>query len=99
MKKKKYLIPLIILLCGTGNSLSAQDTTRRAVTLPAVSIIQTNTRPETIKAQTPTQVSPAEKMEQLGDAQLSDVLRRMVGVTLKDYGGIGGIKTVSARAA
>ncbi len=97
MKKKKYLIPLIILLCGTGNSLSAQDTTRRAVTLPAVSIIQTNTRPETIKAQTPTQVTPAEKMEQLGDAQLSDVLRRMVGVTLKDYGGIGGIKTVSAR--
>jgi outer membrane cobalamin receptor len=36
-------------------------------------------------------------MEQLGDAQLSDVLRRMVGVSLKDYGGIGGIKTVSAR--
>ncbi|MBR1835378.1 MAG: TonB-dependent receptor plug domain-containing protein [Bacteroidales bacterium] len=97
MKKQKYLIPLLILLCGTGSTLSAQDTTRSAVTLPAVSIIQTNTRPETIKAQTPTQVASSEKMEQLGDAQLSDVLRRMVGVTLKDYGGIGGIKTVSAR--
>ena len=76
---------------------AAQDTVRRAVTLPAVSVIQTNSRPETIKAQTPTQVATSEKIERLGDAQLSDVLRRMVGVTLKDYGGLGGIKTVSAR--
>jgi len=97
MKRQTYLITLLTLLCAIAQSLSAQDTARRAVTLPAVSIIQTNTRPETIKAQTPTQVASSEKMEQLGDAQLSDVLRRMVGVTLKDYGGLGGIKTVSAR--
>ena len=84
-------------LCGLGGTALAQDTTRRAVTLPAVTVIQANSRPETIKAQTPTQVASAERMEQLGDAQLSDVLRRMVGVSLKDYGGIGGIKTVSAR--
>ncbi len=82
---------------GSLAAVHAQDTVRRAVTLPVVTVIQANSRPETIKAQTPTQVASAEKIEQLGDAQLSDVLRRMVGVTIKDYGGLGGIKTVSAR--
>ncbi len=94
---KQYIILSLIVLNLFQATVSAQDTTRRAVTLPPVTVIQTNSRPETIKAQTPTQVASSEKMEQLGDAQLSDVLRRMVGVSIKDYGGIGGIKTVSAR--
>lgn len=93
----KHIIALTVFTCMLYTIGAAQDTVRRAVTLPAVSVIQTNSRPETIKAQTPTQVATSEKIERLGDAQLSDVLRRMVGVTLKDYGGLGGIKTVSAR--
>ena len=95
--KQKHIILSLALLCGFLTSLSAQDTTRRSIVLPLIRIIQPNSRPETIKAQTPTQVASSESMERLGDAQLSDVLRRMVGVSLKDYGGIGGIKTVSAR--
>ena len=94
--KQRYIILVLLYLC-CSSAAAAQDTTRRAVTLPVITVIQTNSRPESFKAQTPTQVTPSEKMEQLGDAQLSDVLRRMVGVSLKDYGGIGGIKTVSAR--
>ena len=94
--KQRYIILVLLYLC-CSSAVAAQDTTRRAVTLPVITVIQTNSRPESFKAQTPTQVTPSEKMEQLGDAQLSDVLRRMVGVSLKDYGGIGGIKTVSAR--
>lgn len=94
--KQRYIILVLFYLC-CSSAVSAQDTTKHAVTLPTITVIQTNSRPESFKAQTPTQVAPSEKMEQLGDAQLSDVLRRMVGVSLKDYGGIGGIKTVSAR--
>lgn len=88
---------LIILVCLLHLAGTAQDTLRKAVTLPVISVIQVNSRPETIKSQNPTQVASSEKIEQLGDAQLSDVLRRMVGVSIKDYGGIGGIKTVSSR--
>lgn len=73
------------------------DTARRPVMLPQVHIIELNSHPEATLTQTPTQVATAEAIERLGDVQLSDVLRRMAGVTLKDYGGIGGIKTVSAR--
>ena len=87
--KQRYIILVLLYLC-CSSAVAAQDTTRRAVTLPVITVIQTNSRPESFKAQTPTQVTPSEKMEQLGDAQLSDVLRRMVGVSLKDYGGIGG---------
>ena len=95
--QKKTLYILTTLVCLLHFAGTAQDTTRKAVTLPVVNVIQVNSRPETIKAQTPTQVASSERIEQLGDAQLSDVLRRMVGVSIKDYGGIGGIKTVSSR--
>lgn len=53
--------------------------------------------PSEVHALSPTQVVTAEKMEQTGALQLSDAVRQLAGVTLKDYGGIGGLKTVSAR--
>jgi outer membrane cobalamin receptor len=53
--------------------------------------------PSTLRTAVPTQVVDAEKIESRGLLQLSDAVRQMAGVTLKDYGGIGGIKTVSAR--
>ena len=53
--------------------------------------------PSTLRTAVPTQVVDAEKIESQGLLQLSDAVRQMAGVTLKDYGGIGGIKTVSAR--
>lgn len=53
--------------------------------------------PSTMRTATPTQVVDASSIEKLGALQLSDAVRQMAGVTLKDYGGVGGMKTVSAR--
>lgn len=53
--------------------------------------------PKTLRTVAPTQVVDAEQLEHQGALQLSDAVKMMAGVTLKDYGGIGGIKTVSAR--
>lgn len=53
--------------------------------------------PATLRTAAPTQVLDAEQMEKLGAMQLSDAVKQMAGITLKDYGGVGGIKTVSAR--
>ena len=53
--------------------------------------------PATLRTATPTQVLDAAQIEQQGFLQLSDAVRQMAGVTLKDYGGVGGMKTVSAR--
>ena len=87
-----FLLLLLYAIPAAG-----QDTTRHPVTLPEVNIIDPNVQPEELKVQTPTQVISTSEMIQLGGTLLSDAARRMVGVTLKDYGGIGGIKTVSAR--
>ena len=45
----------------------------------------------------PTQTLTARDMEQMGVHQLSDAVKHMSGVTLHDYGGAGGLKTVSIR--
>ena len=37
-------------------------------------------------------------LESMPAFQLSDVLKRLSGVFIKDYGGVGGIKTVSVRS-
>lgn len=84
------LLAVVMLL-----PVRAQDTTRRE-TLDEVTVTTQRT-PSTTRTVTPTQVVDAEKLEHIGALQLSDAVRQMAGVTLKDYGGVGGIKTVSAR--
>jgi len=73
----------------------AQDTTQSR-RLPSVVIAGTR-QPTASLTQAPVQVVNAERIEQSGAILLSDALRQMAGITLKDYGGVGGMKTVSAR--
>ena len=76
-------------------NVSSFDTLKRT-TLEEVSVSAQRT-PSEIRTAAPTQVIDAEKLEHIGALQLSDALKQMAGVTVKDYGGVGGIKTVSAR--
>lgn len=82
-----------ILACGLAPRVQAQDTIR---TLDEVEV-STQRTPTTLRTAAPTQVMDAATIEQAGAVQLSDAVRKMAGVTLKDYGGVGGMKTVSAR--
>lgn len=59
--------------------------------------ITTQQIPSTMLTVAPIQVFDAKQLESQGAVQLSDAVRQMAGVTLKDYGGVGGMKTVSAR--
>ncbi len=93
-KIRTFYFILFIILQASGN-LAAQDTTQRQ-RLTRVVVASTR-QPATALAQTPVQVVDAERIEQSGITLLSDALRQMAGVTLKDYGGVGGMKTVSAR--
>lgn len=88
--------PLLLALCLTIASvddISAQDTVR---SLDEVEVTSQRT-PSTMRTAAPTQVMDIEKIAAQGALQLSDAIKQMAGVTLKDYGGIGGLKTVSAR--
>lgn len=77
-------------------SVAAQDTVRQRRQLDEVEV-SAQQSPATLRTAVPTQVVDAKKIEEQGIMQLSDAVRQMAGVTLKDYGGVGGMKTVSAR--
>ncbi|MBP5548170.1 MAG: TonB-dependent receptor [Bacteroidales bacterium] len=84
-------------LCGSMHiSVYAQDTTSRRQALSPV-VVSGDKRPSPTLSQTPVQVTDSKKIERSGALLLSDALKQMAGVTLRDYGGIGGMKTVSAR--
>ena len=86
---------LLYVLCSWAflSSASAQDTIQ---ILDEVEVSSQRT-PATLRTAAPTQVLEAAAIEAQGLLQLSDAVRQMAGVTLKDYGGVGGMKTVSAR--
>lgn len=97
MKQKRLSVLIAFLGIALVPPSAAQDTLRKPTTLPEVSIVSPNTQPEDLHVQTPTQVISSTEIKKLGSTLLSDAAKQLVGVTLKDYGGIGGIKTVSAR--
>lgn len=82
-------------LCSLSLHAQTNDTVRREH-LREVEI-QTQRTPATLRVANPTQVVSIEKIQNTGALQVSDALKQLAGVTLKDYGGIGGMKTVSAR--
>ena len=80
-----------------SSRMKSEERLKPSVTLPEIHIVTHNVPPEKLHVQTPTQVIATTELVQLGNTLLSDAARRLVGVTLKDYGGVGGIKTVSSR--
>lgn len=86
----------VFFLCiALGANAQTTDTLKRT-TLEEISVSAQRT-PSEMRTAAPTQVLDAEKLEDIGAHLLSDAIKQMAGVTLKDYGGVGGIKTVSAR--
>ena len=55
-------------------------------------------RPSATRESTPLQVMDKAGIERLGVQDLSEAVKRFSGVTVQDYGGIGGLKTVSVRS-
>ncbi|MDE6179722.1 MAG: TonB-dependent receptor [Phocaeicola sp.] len=60
--------------------------------------IQGRRIPKNITTSSPTQLLKKAEMERLGALEVSDAVRHFSGVSIKDYGGIGGMKTVSIRS-
>lgn len=65
--------------------------------LPDVEVVGSS-RIQISRHTTPLQVLGSKEIEHLGLYNLSDAVRRFSGVTVKDYGGIGGLKTISVRS-
>jgi outer membrane cobalamin receptor len=65
--------------------------------LPAVEVVE-KARPSVMRDGAPLQLLDRDAMERLGVYELAEAVGRFAGVTVKDYGGIGGLKTVSVRS-
>ncbi|MDL2211112.1 TonB-dependent receptor [Bacteroides sp. OttesenSCG-928-M17] len=61
-------------------------------------IISEKYRTQEVRATAPVQTFSKEQLTSLNALQLSDAVKHFAGVTVKDYGGIGGLKTVSLRS-
>lgn len=80
--------------------LSAQqqkvDTTH-IYSIPEV-IVADRYQTREIRSTAPIQVFSKEELKNLHALQVSDAVKHFAGVTIKDYGGIGGLKTISLRS-
>lgn len=95
----KVVIFIYILLIFSGLNTYAQKNELEVIkidTIREVSITENKKFTENRSA-SPLQQIDSKTFTKLNALQVSDVLKYFSGVTVKDYGGIGGLKTVSVR--
>jgi len=85
------LFLLCLTLAVSGQKASAQDTLE-------VSVVSADRLPSATLQSAPMQVMDRSTAARLGLDELHEAVRTFSGVQIKDYGGIGGIKTVSVRS-
>ena len=99
---KDYLIKKALLLTVMGSvaavcGLRAQGTVRmKNDTLQAVTVTST-LRDRDLRSAAPRFSLSSSDFDTFGVTDISDALHRLPGITLRDYGGAGGMKTVSVR--
>lgn len=95
--EKKLFILLLFLFCRTTCSSWAaerQDSISSGISLDEVVIRADRLGKETI----PVQTLSGEALKKLSVHSVADAVRYFSGVQVKDYGGIGGLKTVNIRS-
>lgn len=88
---------IILLASMAASPLIAQIDTMTYHELRGVEVVEKR-RVATTRVGAPLQVLDKKGIERLGVQDLSEAVKRFSGVTVQDYGGIGGLKTVSVRS-
>jgi len=87
-----WLLPFVVF----GQNKPMADSLK-SVVMHEVTVVEKYTNSE-VRSSAPLQILSSKNIEQLNVLQVSDAIKFMSGVTVKDYGGIGGLKTVSVRS-
>ncbi|WP_083535194.1 TonB-dependent receptor [Chryseobacterium kwangjuense] len=85
----------VIIVCVIASQMifsQSKDTIREKTILP-IQIYKKD-----FKEIVPAQILSGEQLERLNSQSVSDALRYFSGVQIKDYGGMGGLKTVNIRS-
>lgn len=95
MKLLKLTFQFVFTAIVSINNLFAQNIAD-SLYLPEI-VITEKTADREIRSTTPFQILSNDRLQALNALQLSDAVKHFSGVTVKDYGGIGGLKTISVR--
>ncbi|MBT2621848.1 TonB-dependent receptor [Chryseobacterium sp. ISL-6] len=90
-KTNKTIITILVLFAQLFFSQS-RDTIKEQVIVPV------HIQKKTFKEILPAQVISGEQLERLNSHSVADALRYFAGIQIKDYGGIGGLKTINIRS-
>lgn len=95
--RRRVLCLLCAWLISSVCLLAQQVDTMKYHELSGVEVVEKARRSVTREG-APLQILDRSGIERLGVLDLSEAVRRFSGVSVKDYGGIGGLKTVSVRS-
>lgn len=96
MKAKKILSCGLLLLFAACAVAQTDTISGRVHELEGVTITE-NRRQHTLGSTAPMHLLDRHDMLTMGVTDMADALHRLPGITLRDYGGAGGMKTVSVR--
>ena len=86
----------LLFPCVAAMSQPSQQDTIRTRSLGEVEVTGTQAR-RMASSTAPLHILGRQQMQRMGIADMADALHRLPGITLRDYGGAGGLKTVSVR--
>ncbi len=90
------MLMALVSLTARGQVLRSDTVVDRSHQLQEVTVTE-NRRQKPVKSTAPLYVVDKQQMLRLGVTDVADALHRIPGVTLRDYGGAGGMKTASVR--
>lgn len=89
----------VALLLSCSAVVMAQDSLRmdsvRLYKIPEVTVLAQRFMPQSV---TPVQILSGKALENLTSHSVADALRYFSGMQIKDYGGVGGLKTINIRS-
>lgn len=97
---KKYFCYFSGLAFGllSVSGLFAQELADTTKVYPLKEVEVNAVVPSSFKAHAPLQILPSGVLSKMGTLQVADAVKFFSGVQVKDYGGIGGLKTISVRS-
>jgi vitamin B12 transporter len=87
-----YFALLFVFSLPCSNALAQQDTSKKLK-----EVVISSSKAPFIQTITPSQQITSVDFSRYSAANVADAIRNFAGVNIKDYGGIGGLKTVSVR--
>ena len=93
----RYVLSLLVLGGLLDIPVCAQLVADTLHTIDEVTVKVRRT-PLSVVSMQPVQSIGREQLEAMGAQSVADAVKHFAGVTVRDYGGIGGLKTVSVRS-